>query len=99
MKWPKKREFVAFYVLSSSFSGSEKEELDLINRLRDDLCISTKTSKRLLRRLVSLGMLEKKREGVFKVLDVGEYLSQVYSEYRKVRCSKLQKSRFRKGSI
>jgi hypothetical protein len=91
VKWPKKREFMAFYLLSRKFSGQEKEELALINEIREELCVTARTSKKIMKRLLSLRMIERKGEGKVRVLGIEEYLEQVYSAYKTERCAKFRK--------
>jgi len=99
LRWPKKREFMAFYLLSSSYAGKVESELVLRSKLRDDLCTTMRTSKRILKRLIAFGMLERVEKGKLRVLSVEEYLSQVFSKFREERCRKYIRRKDRSSAL
>ncbi|MEM3182279.1 MAG: hypothetical protein QXP23_05010 [Fervidicoccaceae archaeon] len=86
MRWPKKRELLAFYFLSKEMQEKEVSAFEIASALKTELCLSMATSRRIVKRLLSLGMLERGSEGRLKVRKMEDYFEKAYSKYKEDRC-------------
>ncbi len=77
MRWPKKREFIAFYILSNRFSREIVSFHTLVTYLSEKLYYSNKVAKNIVKRLVSLGYITYIEDG-YIVRDYREVLNELY---------------------
>jgi len=92
VRWPKKREFVAFCLLSLAYGGEVKPVEELAEAVRRRLGYNAKTSKNIVRRLANLGYLEKVKKGSVRVRTLEEVVYELLVYFAVSRAQRARKS-------
>ena len=90
MRWPKKREFITYYLLFRLFKGKKVNIGEIIGVL--SIFMSRKTAFNIVKRLRHLGLLKRTNKVDYEVTDLQEYLDRIATTYLMQRLVKRAKS-------
>ena len=80
MRWPRKREFLSYYMLSKKLGGCFVSFHDLVFLVSRQLNCSVKTAKSIVKRLVSLGFI-KRENSLFYIRPLDDVLGEYYVRF------------------
>jgi hypothetical protein len=92
MRWPKKREFLAFYIISERYAGTTVEYAELISYLSSRASMSIKVSRNIIKRLLSIGYIHRV-EGGLRVREINDVLDEAFFNMIAKRIKRVMKKR------
>ncbi len=80
-RWPRKREFMVFFFLSSRIGGRKVSFQDLVFIVKWKFGFTARTAKNIVKRLVSMGFIVRLDSNMLCVRRVDEVLNEYLTSY------------------
>lgn len=80
-RWPRKREFMVFFFLSSRMGEKEVSFQDLVFIVKWKFGFTARTAKNIVKRLVSMGFIVRLDSNMLRVRRVDEVLNEYLTSY------------------
>ena len=90
-RWPKKREFLAYYLIYKEYGDKEVNIGNVIDLLIKSFCVNRKTAINIIDHLARIGFVERTRPLYVRCLSLNDILDKIlcsYIESRKKRCKR-----------